>query len=108
MPAKNQMVVVFVTAKDVGEAQKISQRLLEEKLAACVNIVKDVQSFFWWDGKIDQAQEALLVIKSKRALFPKIIKAVKAAHSYSVPEIIALPIIDGSKDYLQWIKETTV
>ncbi len=100
-------IVVFVTAKDVTEAQKISEKLLNEKYAACVNVLEGVRSLFWWDGKVDRADEVLLIIKSQKKLFPKIIKAVKSVHSYSVPEIIALPIIDGQKDYLKWIKETT-
>ncbi len=99
-------IVVFVTAKDLAEAQKISEKLLNEKLAACINIMEGVRSFFWWQGKIDQASEALLIIKSQKRLFPKIIAAVKSVHSYTVPEIIALPIVAGQKDYLRWIKES--
>lgn len=99
-------IVVLVTAKDTEEAQKISRKLLEGKLAACVNIVKGVRSLFWWQGKVDQADEALLVIKTQQERFPEIVSAVKSAHSYDVPEIIALPIIDGNKDYLTWIDES--
>jgi periplasmic divalent cation tolerance protein len=100
-------IVVFVTAKDKIEAEKISQKLIQEKLAACVNIVEGVRSLFWWEGKVDQANEILLVIKTQKTLFKKLEKAVKSAHSYTVPEIIALPIIAGNADYLKWIKDST-
>ena len=96
-------IVIFITTKNTAEAKKISQALVGKRLIACANIVKGIQSFFWWEGKVDKANEVLLVIKTKRSLFKEIVKAVKALHSYSVPEIIALPIIEGNKDYLRWI-----
>jgi periplasmic divalent cation tolerance protein len=98
-------IVVLITAKNVKEAQTIGQGLVNSRLAACVNIVKNVQSIFSWQGKIDQAQEALLIVKSTKSQFSKIVKKVHALHSYTVPEIIALPIVAGSKNYLQWIDE---
>ncbi len=99
-------IIVFVTAKDFNEAQKISTALVDEKLIACANIIERVKSFFWWEGKVDRADEALLIMKSKRTLFKKIAKRVKALHSYSTPEIIALPLVDGHKDYLRWIDDS--
>ncbi len=99
-------IVVFVTAKDRAEAKKISDQLLEKKLIACANIVEGVESVFWWQGKIDQAKETLIILKSKQSLFKKIVKTVKANHSYDVPEVIALPIVDGNPDYLKWIDES--
>lgn len=99
-------IVVLVTAKDAAEAEKISGHLLRQKLIACANIVKGVKSLFWWEGKIDSASEVLLVMKSRKAVFPKIVKEVKANHSYQVPEIIALPVVAGQKDYLSWVKES--
>lgn len=96
-------IVIFVTASSKEEAQKISAGLIKHKLAACVNIVDKVDSVFFWDGKIDRAKEALLIIKSKKEKFSKIIKLVKSLHSYKVPEIIALPIIAGDKAYLRWM-----
>src|SRR3989338_6912506 len=101
-------IVIFITAKDKEEAEKIAGHLVGEKLAACVNIVPGVSSAFWWENKIDQAQEVLMIVKSKKVLFGKIVAAVKKVHSYSVPEIIALPIIDGNKDYLKWISDSVV
>lgn len=96
-------IVVLVTAKDKKEARKISASLIKAKLAACVSIVDKVDSIFFWAGKIDQANESLLVIKSKKEKLPRIIKLVRSLHSYKVPEIIALPIIAGDKPYLRWI-----
>lgn len=100
-------LVVFVSAGSKEEAEKIASGLLKEKLAACVNIVKDVDSHFWWQGKLDRAKETLLIIKTKKSLFAGLVKKVKSLHSYEVPEIIALPIIAGHKPYLDWIDEST-
>lgn len=100
-------IVVLVTVSSKEEANKIARGLLEEKLAACVNIVEGLESRFWWQGKIDSAKEALLIIKTRKALFNKLAKKVKSLHSYTVPEIIAFPIISGSKAYLDWINDCT-
>lgn len=99
-------IVVFVAAKDASQARAIAQGLLNAKLIACANIVDGVQSFFWWQGKIDDAGEVLLVLKTKKALFKKLVAKVKDLHSYDTPEVIALPIIDGSADYLKWIDKS--
>lgn len=100
-------IVVFVTTSNKQEAEKIAEVLIEEKLAACVNILDGIRSIFLWQGKIDKANESLLVIKTRKALFNKLAKKVKSIHSYMVPEIIALPIIDGYKKYLDWIDDST-
>lgn len=99
-------IVIFITAKDKEEARLIAAKLVEQKLAACVNIIEGIESVFWWEGKVDQAQEALLILKSKKSLFKEILKTVKKMHSYKVPEVIALPIVQGSQDYLQWINQS--
>lgn len=103
---KPAYIVVLITTGSAEEASKISNRLLEQKKAACVNIIPQIDSRFWWEGKIDSSQESLLIVKSKASLLPEIIKLVKEAHSYSVPEIIALPILGGNEDYLEWIGES--
>ena len=96
-------IVVFVTAGTEEEAVNIAELLLEQRKAACVNIVPKVDSLFWWQGKLDSAQESLLIIKTVASLLPEIVELVKGVHSYEVPEIIAMPIIGGNEDYLKWI-----
>ncbi|MFA5261680.1 MAG: divalent-cation tolerance protein CutA [Candidatus Omnitrophota bacterium] len=101
-----QYIVVFVTVPNTEEAQGLARVLLEKKLVACVNIVPKVDSLFWWEGKIDRADECLLILKTRYFVFQALVEAIKAQHSYSVPEIIALPVIAGQDDYLAWIDET--
>jgi len=99
-------VVILITCANRKEARRITLGLVGNKLAACVNIIEKIESVFWWQGKIDQAKEVLLVIKSKKSKLSKIIKLVRALHSYQVPEIIVLPIIGGFKPYLEWLDES--
>lgn len=99
-------VMIFVACASRKEAENISLRLLSERLVACANIIGGIRSRFWWKGKIDSASEALLIMKAPKANFKKVEAAVKRLHSYEVPEIIAMPIIAGSKDYLKWISES--
>jgi len=99
-------IVVLTTAKDTKEAKKIAKALVSDKLIACANITKDIHSFFWWQGKIDQAKEVLIIMKSKKQHLNKIIKKVKTLHSYDVPEVIALPVVGGHKGYLDWVTKS--
>jgi len=103
-PLKNTYIIVMVTAPSKQEAEKIAQHLLKEKLIACANIIGPVSSLFHWSGKTEKAEEYLIFLKSRRDLFEKLSEAVKALHSYEVPEILALPIVDGSKAYLDWME----
>jgi periplasmic divalent cation tolerance protein len=96
-------ILVFITAASLPEAENISKTLVQGRLAACASVVPEVNSNFWWKDKLETTRESLLVIKTKSSLLPDIITAVKKIHSYSIPEIIALPIIGGSPDYLEWI-----
>ncbi|MBN2187541.1 MAG: divalent-cation tolerance protein CutA [Dehalococcoidia bacterium] len=98
-------IVIFVTTGSEEEAHRVAVHLLGRKKAACINIVPGVDSLFWWHGKLDSARESLLIIKTKASLLQEVIALVKEVHSYAVPEIIALPIIDGSEDYLKWIDD---
>jgi periplasmic divalent cation tolerance protein len=100
---KADKVVVLITTSSEEEALKIAESLVNGKKAACVNIVPRVNSLFRWEGKLDSALESLLLVKTKASLFPEIVEMVKRMHSYEVPEIIALPIIGGSEDYLKWL-----
>jgi periplasmic divalent cation tolerance protein len=97
-------IVVLVTASDMEEAEKIVKTVLDERLIACANIIGPVYSFFWWQGRIDTAQEHLILMKTKRDLFNKLSERVKALHSYQIPEIIAVPIIEGFEPYMEWLK----
>jgi periplasmic divalent cation tolerance protein len=100
-------VVIIVTASNEDEAVRIARILLEEELVACVNIHQKVRSLYWWEGKIQDENETMMIIKTRREHVEMIVKKVKEVHSYTVPEVIALPIIDGSDDYLRWIGEVT-
>ena len=97
-------LIVFMTASSREEAVKIVRTLLEERLIACGNIVDSVSSFFWWKGKIEEEKEVLVIMKSDEKLFKKLSKRVTELHSYDVPEILALPIVDSSSSYLEWLK----
>jgi periplasmic divalent cation tolerance protein len=101
-------IMVFITTRDAEESEKIGKTLVKRRLAACVNIVPEVKSHFWWKDKLDAAKESLLLVKTKQSLLPDIVKSVKKSHSYSVPEIIALPIVGGSQDYLDWIDSEVI
>jgi periplasmic divalent cation tolerance protein len=105
--AKPAYLVVFITASSYEEARKIADALVAQRKAACVNIVPRVNSLFRWKGKIEEAEESLLVVKTRTKLFPDVVRTVEEIHSYDVPEIIALPIVEGNPDYLQWINEET-
>jgi periplasmic divalent cation tolerance protein len=103
-----EFIVVFVTCGSEEEALKIAHSLVAERLAACVNLVSPVRSIYRWKGKIWDEKEWILFIKTQKERFEELEKKVKSLHSYSVPEIIGLPIVEGSSSYLQWLlKETT-
>lgn len=100
---KSENIVVFTTCQSKDEAQAIAGKLVQERLAACVNIVAGVESVYRWKDEIHFDSEFLLVIKSSQALFPKLAAAIRVAHSYEVPELIALPIVAGTEPYLSWL-----
>ena len=99
--------VILVTASSKEEAENIAQQLLEEKLIACANIVGPISSHFHWEGKVEVAEEFLLLLKSRLDLFDMVAEHVRARHSYEVPEILAVPVHFGSSAYLSWIREET-
>ena len=99
-------VIVIVTVANREEAMKIVRSLLEERLIACANIVGPISSIFWWQGKIDEAREFLVFMKSHENHFERLSEKVAEIHSYEVPEIIALPIIKGSPPYLKWLSDS--
>ncbi len=102
-----EYVMVMVTAPSEEEANLIAEHLLDSRLAACVNRVDEVRSEFWWQGAKKAAHETMLVIKTRASLLDSVVSAVKAKHSYSVPEVIAFPILGGNPDYLEWIGQET-
>lgn len=99
-------VVVMITARNLVESKKIARHLIELELAACVNILQPIRSIYRWQGKIEDQRECLLMVKSTRGLFRNIETEVKKVHSYETPEIICLPVVDGSLDYLRWVEES--
>lgn len=100
-------IVVYITAPSEDDAARIAQALVGQKLAACVNIVKNIRSIYSWQGKIEDDIEVLMIVKTQKKHFDALSEKVKELHSYDVPEIIALPILKGSDDYLEWIKAST-
>ena len=99
-----QYIQVLTTTKKKVEAQKIAKAIIEKRLAGCIQIVGPITSLYWWKRNIEKEEEWLLFIKSKKNLYQKLEKVIKEIHPYKMPEIIALPIIAGSKDYLRWLK----
>lgn len=100
-------IVIFVTASSTDEARKIGQTLVEEDRVACCNIVQSVESIFKWEGKLQVEREVLIICKTREDLFDTVEKRIKQLHSYQVPEIIAVPITQGSKGYLDWVTKET-
>ena len=106
MGCKVSYILVVMTASNKEEALKIVRRLLDEKLIACANITGPVSSLFWWKNKIDEAKEILVFMKSHKKLFQRLSSRIKEIHSYQVPEVIALPIIEGLPPYLEWLEDS--
>ena len=99
-------IVVLVTARNAREGARIARLLLDQRLIACANLVPQVRSLYTWKGKTADEKECLMLLKSSRELFPALRAEIEKLHSYSVPEIIALPILDGSPNYLNWIAKS--
>ncbi len=97
-------IVVLSTCSSPAEAERIARLLVERRLAACVNIVPGVRSLYRWKGAVEDSGELLLVIKSRRSLFEQVRAAIEKAHSYEVPEVVALTITDGAQAYLAWLE----
>jgi len=100
---RNSYIIIIITTAGREEAETIVQRLLEARLIACANIIGPVSSHFHWSGKMEKAEEYLILMKSRKDLFEKLSETVKALHSYEVPEILALPVVEGSKAYMDWL-----
>ncbi|MFX0114139.1 MAG: divalent-cation tolerance protein CutA [Candidatus Hodarchaeota archaeon] len=101
-----ECIVVFVTCP-ADSSKEIATKIVEERLAACVNVVEGVESFYWWQTNLETDTEAFLIMKTKLELFKSLEELLRSIHPYENPEIIALPIIQGSSKYLEWIKAET-
>lgn len=101
-----EYIQVLTTLENRDDAEKIARALVEKRIAACVQIMGPLTSFFQWQGKLDSAEEYLCVIKSRSDLFQEMETIIKSMHPYEVPEILATPITKGNKDYLSWLAET--
>jgi periplasmic divalent cation tolerance protein len=102
-----EAILVLITTATREEADRIARELVGQRLAACVNIIPQVRSIFSWENKVSDEEEVLLTVKTRRSRFRQLAVSVKALHSYRVPEIIAVPILEGSANYLSWIDEVT-
>lgn len=100
-------IVVYVTVPNKEAGKKLAASIINERLAACVNIVPGVESVYWWDGKVQTDSELLLIIKTRESLLSALTQHVKSNHEYDVPEVISLPITGGNDKYLEWIKNST-
>ncbi len=98
-------IQVFTTVEKKEDAEKMANVALEKRLAGCVQILGPIKSIYWWKGKIENADEYLCVIKSKKSLYAELEKAIKEIHPYETPEIIAMPIVAGYEGYLKWLDE---
>ena len=98
---------IYITASNRDEARRIARTLVEERLAACANVVSPIDSFYWWQGKVNEAGEVALFAKTRAELVEVVIARVRALHSYSVPCVVALPILSGNPAFLDWIGAET-
>ncbi|MEM5811289.1 MAG: divalent-cation tolerance protein CutA [Candidatus Aenigmatarchaeota archaeon] len=97
--------LIYITCKNYKEAEKIGKTLLEERLVACINIIKEIGSQYWWGGKIEKSKESLLLLKCPKNNLKKVVERVKELHSYSLPDISAIKIEKGLKEFLDWVNK---
>ena len=102
------VAIVYTTVGNMPDARKIAKTLVEEQLVACVNIIPNIESYYRWEGKIENDEEVVLISKTTDANVKKTIQRIKQLHSYDLPDIIVLPIIGGLKDYLDYISKETL
>ena len=102
-----QVVLIYMTAKNLGEAEKIGNVLVEKRLAACINILGPIRSIYRWDGKIQKGREVAFLAKTRSTKVKRLVQQVKKIHSYSCPCIVAVPVTDGDSDFLRWIEQET-
>ena len=98
-----EFVVIYCTVPNKNEGREIAKTLIKHKLAACVNILDKIESIFAWDGEMMEEKEALMMIKTQKDLFNDVNRVIQKMHSYNVPEVVALPVIEADEIYLKWI-----
>ncbi|WP_298725515.1 divalent-cation tolerance protein CutA [uncultured Ferrovibrio sp.] len=104
----SEIVLLYCTAASVAEAEKIAEAVVGQRLAACANIIPGMRSVYWWQGKLEKGEEAVLILKTRRDLVPQVTEAVKQAHSYAVPCVLPLPVGEGGNpDYVNWLLAET-
>lgn len=102
-----QARMVYVTCQDREQAVSIGKVIVEERLAACANILAGMTSLYWWEGKVVSDQECVLILKTTTERMPLLTERVTALHSYEVPCVVSLPLLEGNTDYLSWIEQET-
>jgi periplasmic divalent cation tolerance protein len=100
-------LAVYITARGIPEARKIGKALVRERLAACANIISGMHSLYFWEGRLCDDREAVLIVKTRAALLGRLVKRVRQLHSYSIPCIVALPIVGGNRDFIEWVEKET-
>jgi periplasmic divalent cation tolerance protein len=100
-----EMIIVLTTAPDEASAMKMARELVEARLAACCSLVKGLTSLYWWEGKVEEAEEALLIIKTSGSLYREVESKIRSLHPYKVPEIVAFKVEAGLPEYLSWLRE---
>lgn len=103
----DEFIIVYVTTSKRAEAREIGEALVESRLASCVQITSPIESIYRWEGEVCNEEEYLLIAKTRMSLFGRVAEYIKDNHSYEVPQIVAVPIIEGTKDYLSWIRDNT-
>ena len=103
-----QFVAVYITTSSKKEAEKIGELIIKERLCGCVNIIPSITSIYWWKNKIEKNNESVIIVKTRAALVNKLINFVKKHHSYDVPCINVMPILQGNPEYLKWIEKETI
>ncbi|MCB1158054.1 MAG: divalent-cation tolerance protein CutA [Leptospiraceae bacterium] len=99
--------LIYITTSSEEEAQKLAKVLIEERLVACANLIKGMQSMYWWEGKVEYGEETILIVKTKENLFEEVKEKIKSLHSYSCPCILRIKIDGGNPAFLQWISSET-
>ena len=98
---------IYITTGSMDEAKTIAKELVSSRLAACVNIIDNMNSMYWWDGEIQDDREVILIAKTRESIVPELIEKVKSIHSYDCPCIVSLPVLDGNKAFLEWVVDET-